>query len=307
MDDDSDGDGFVDWIEGFDDDTDGDALNDLVARATAYESANTNPGHYVNTDDADADGIPNWLEDTDGDGSPNFLDPDNALYRDSDNDGIVDIYDVDNNGAISLIPNADGDSEPDFRDLDNTVSLPVELIEFTANRVDQIVQLDWTTLTEINNDYFEIEKLLEENFKPIVKIAGAGNSNKEQNYRAYDRYPADGYNYYRLRQVDFDGKATYSTIKSVLFKSTNSSFSKLYPNPNDGQFLYIELNTKEGNTIHWSILDEKGVLILNNKTQSTDQEVTRIELLRGAVLSSGVYFLRLINGQEIHIEKVIIQ
>lgn len=234
---DSDGDGFPDWQEWFDDDEDGDALNDLVARANTYEAANTNPGHYVNADDGDGDGIQNWAEDPDGDGTPNFLDPDNGLFRDFDGDGLVDLYDTDQNGSASIQPDADGDGEFDFRDIDNTVSLPVELLSFEIQKLFASVEINWVTVSEINNDYFIVQKLNpEREYNDLVKVDGAGNSNLQLSYQAIDDRPFKGENYYRLKQVDFDGTTTFTEPKMVLFNSFSSLKSEieLYPNPGNG-------------------------------------------------------------------------
>ncbi len=215
----------------------GDALNDLVARVNTYEAANTNPGHYVNADDGDGDGIPNWAEDTDGDGTPNFLDPDNGLFRDFDGDGLVVLYDTDQNGSASIQPDADGDGEFDFRDIDNTVSLPVELLSFEIQKLFASVEINWVTVSEINNDYFIVQKLNpEREYNDLVKVDGAGNSNLQLSYQAIDDRPFKGENYYRLKQVDFDGTTTFTEPKMVLFNSFSSLKSEieLYPNPGNG-------------------------------------------------------------------------
>ena len=72
LDDDSDGDGVPDWIEGFDSNENGDALDDLRSRATIYED-NTASEVYINAYDNDEDLIPDWIEDNNSNGIPNFL------------------------------------------------------------------------------------------------------------------------------------------------------------------------------------------------------------------------------------------
>jgi len=99
----------------------------------------------------------------------------------------------------------DNDGAPDFRDLDNDVTLPIELIQFKATKVGAYVQLDWSTATEINNDYFTVERSVDgENFEVILTEKGAGNSSTQKDYRRYDEQPRVGYNYYRLSQTDFN-------------------------------------------------------------------------------------------------------
>ncbi|HET6226381.1 MAG TPA: hypothetical protein VFF27_08890, partial [Bacteroidia bacterium] len=94
MDTDSDNDGKKDYEEGYDDDNSGAALNDYIARGTA-----TGKVAYQNVD-ANGNGWPNFMEDADADGIPNFLDADNVTYYlDSDSDGLIDLFDVNSSGA----------------------------------------------------------------------------------------------------------------------------------------------------------------------------------------------------------------
>ncbi|MDX2301965.1 MAG: gliding motility-associated C-terminal domain-containing protein [Microscillaceae bacterium] len=136
---DSDNDLTPDWIEGFDDNENGTTAEDLFTRAANYETANANPGHYPNSD-LNANNIPDWAEDTDLDGLPDYLDP-NALptYRDSDQDGLIDLYDESNNGkgygsatASFQEPDNDNDNAPNYRDTDTKGCIQVPLTTFTG-------------------------------------------------------------------------------------------------------------------------------------------------------------------------------
>ena len=68
------------------------------------------------------------------------------------------MYDSDNSGVASTTPDTDGDGEYDFRDTDDEVSLPVELLNFEASPLTNKVALKWSTATEVNNNYFVIER-----------------------------------------------------------------------------------------------------------------------------------------------------
>lgn len=122
--------------------------------------------------------------------------------------------------------------------IDNVVlaglaNLPIELVDFTANEKSGKVELDWTTATETNCDYFSVERSLDGiNFYEIGKIAAAGNSTGMKNYSMMDEEPVTGINYYRLHQVDFDGKSSNGPVKSVYFgsNSTLSIFPSLTSN-----------------------------------------------------------------------------
>lgn len=86
------------------------------------------------------------------------------------------------------------------------VILPVELLNFNCMAVNGHIELDWSTATELNNDYFILEKSNNGiDFTELVRVPGGMNSNVERKYLAVDNLPFDGENYYKLTQVDYDG------------------------------------------------------------------------------------------------------
>jgi hypothetical protein len=307
---DSDNDGFPDWLEGFDDDEDGDALNDFINRADLYETLAGNPMHYVTSDDADNDGVPDFLEDSDGDGTPNFLDSDSPFFVDEDGDGEVNLFDADNNGAISVLPNEDADGEPNFRDQDDQVTLPVTLLDFSARKKDDVAILSWRTLTEINNDYFIVERSTDGKvFQQILTVKGHGNSNREISYSIIDEYPENGYNYYRLTQVDFDGKQErFDDLVRVLeFQNLSAPEISLYPNPSNGSELFLEVDRPEAGEYQIEILSIEGQLIAVEKV-NIEKETIYFEqnVLRGLKLSKGLYYLNLRSLKSMKTQKFIV-
>jgi hypothetical protein len=104
--------------------------------------------------------------------------------------------------------------------------LPVELISFDVNTLSgQTSKLQWQTAVEINNQGFDIERKCDTTLWQTLATVLPGNNGK---YIFIDHNPFQGINYYRLKQVDFDGTYTYSPIKSVYIKKTNM---EIYPNP----------------------------------------------------------------------------
>ena len=96
--------------------------------------------------------------------------------------------------------------------------LPIQLLSFTAEKNKSTVDIKWNTASEINNDYFTVEKSKDAiHFSKLVIVPGSGNSNSEKNYAAKDNSPYNGISYYRLKQTDFDGKFEYSNIVAVDF------------------------------------------------------------------------------------------
>ncbi|HLG35896.1 MAG TPA: T9SS type A sorting domain-containing protein [Bacteroidia bacterium] len=97
-----------------------------------------------------------------------------------------------------------------------SLPLPVELISFTGENKNSINHLHWSTASEINNDYFIVERSADGiDFENIGTVDGHGNSNQPLNYFFDDVQPASGINYYRLKQIDYDGKFEYSKIIAV--------------------------------------------------------------------------------------------
>ena len=97
------------------------------------------------------------------------------------------------------------------------IILPVELLDFTAkNEKGQVVRLAWTSTSEINSDYYGIERSVDGvSFSEIGKSKGAGNSNAVMKYSFDDHQPLVGKNYYRLKQVNFTGKQDISAIANM--------------------------------------------------------------------------------------------
>ncbi|GIV26649.1 MAG: hypothetical protein KatS3mg027_0463 [Bacteroidia bacterium] len=127
-----------------------------------------------------------------------------------------------------------------------TNPLPIELVDFTGYPRDGYVELYWKTATQINNDYFVLEKSKDgSNWQQLVVVKGAGTSYVPMEYIETDMQPYEGFNYYRLKQVDYDGSYTYSKIIAVEYKRIAKSIEPvLYPNPVErGQSLNIQFGT----------------------------------------------------------------
>ena len=118
--------------------------------------------------------------------------------------------------------------------------LPISLLDFTPQLKNNKVQIDWTTSTEINNDYFTIEKSTDAlNFRPIAIVDGAGNSNNVLHYEYIDTEAKNSeVLYYRLKQTDFNGEFSYSYIKAVQMEDEDVEW-KVFPNPAN-QFIQVK-------------------------------------------------------------------
>jgi fibronectin-binding autotransporter adhesin len=122
-------------------------------------------------------------------------------------------------------------------------ALPVEFISFEGRKAPYAIMLNWATALEINNDYFSVERSADgRTFESIGIIKGAGNSLVTNEYEFTDAEPFIGINYYRLKQMDFDGRYEYSDVINIEYvrENDNSTQPVLYPNPAKQELTIID-------------------------------------------------------------------
>jgi hypothetical protein len=181
-----------------------------------------------------------------------------------------------------------------------TNPLPIELLSFTAEKNESSVLLRWTTATEVNNDYFELEKSTDAiNFQAFAKIKGAGYSNQLLNYSHEDKHPYRGYSYYRLKQVDYDGAYSYSEIKTIYFDDSENEQIRFHPNPTDGVVNITNLNDSKDYVI--KVYDLTGKLIFSKNKSHNNTFTFSVQ-----DLASGFYTLQILSeNQTILVDKII--
>ncbi|MBF8962791.1 T9SS type A sorting domain-containing protein [Pontibacter sp. FD36] len=168
--------------------------------------------------------------------------------------------------------------------------LPVELTSFKATAQNNQVVLNWTTASETDNDRFEVERSNDgRTFTKIGIVKGKGTSSLTNFYTFKDANPGTGTNYYRLRQVDFDGKFEYSKTVAANIKA-NAASVKAYPNPSQ-EYVRVELATEEIGQAQVMIMDVQGRVILERKI-IIEGRFTELELPTQD-LATGVYFLKI--------------
>ena len=174
--------------------------------------------------------------------------------------------------------------------------LPIELLDFTATLNNKSVDLNWATASEINNDYFTIERSADGiNFESLMMKKGAGNSSRVINYLSNDENPLNGISYYRLKQTDFNGSFTYSKIESVSFNKENKI--EVYPNPIENGVLKIQM----GNTSYFEmkLVDALGSIVYQ------DQSYSPLIELDLSPFGKGIYTLFITTKNNNFIKKVI--
>jgi len=181
--------------------------------------------------------------------------------------------------------------------IDNSNPLPVVLSDFSCAYVNNHVELKWSTQSEINSDYFDVERSNDGiQFAFIQKVEAAGTSNTKKNYSIKDFEAPNGFVYYRLKQVDLDGAFVYYQV-CVVETPSDANASELYPNPASsfttfslkGQELRsLQVNNSLGQSNACSYVIESGKLVLNTTSLapglyivevSTDKGLTKQKLL----------------------------
>lgn len=177
--------------------------------------------------------------------------------------------------------------------------LPIELFTYDVKLKDNNVRIDWSTASEVDNDYFVVERSTDAyHFEEIGREEGAGYSQSVRYYSITDRFPFDGISYYRLKQVDFDGKTTYFDIKMVDNNDgyINEHGLSVFPNPiMEHSTFNIGLEGFSGNTVQVKIQNMSGYLIYSDEV-SISQERELIELDTNILNNSGMYVVSIFNN-----------
>ena len=147
--------------------------------------------------------------------------------------------------------------------------------------------LKWQTATELNNDYFDIQRSHDGvNWSSLDRIEGAGNSSEERDYNWIDYSPLTGVSYYRLKQVDFDGTYEFSPIRSVFTENIHELF--VYPNP-ASDVISVRVPKHDSNEL--IVRDITGRIVYSRILNVSDTELI-IPVQRFA---KGVFFIQLGN------------
>lgn len=170
----------------------------------------------------------------------------------------------------------------------NQTVLPITLIAFDARLAEgKKVLVTWSTASEHNNDFMAVERSTDGRaFEEIGRVKGAGESDRILAYSLRDESPAAGMNYYRLRQVDFDGQYSYSPVSGV-YVPAGSGELMLAPNPATAELNISGLEVTEGARVE--VFNADGQEIAG----SWKNKLTSFERLDIGPLAPGLYFVRL--------------
>lgn len=179
------------------------------------------------------------------------------------------------------------------------IVLPVNWLSFTAQKTNErAIELKWSTATEINNDHYEIQRSADGiNFSTITNVVA---TNKKQ-YAYTDIHPLSSTSFYRIKQVDKDGKYSYSSIVKISFDDNGITW-QLYPNPaKSTTAIYVQ---KEFTKAQVVLTDLSGKIVYRNQYNniSAGQHI-EIPVWN---LAKGVYVLKVITDDGIKTEKLVV-
>jgi Secretion system C-terminal sorting domain len=174
--------------------------------------------------------------------------------------------------------------------------LPVELLNFTAENKDKVNILNWQTASEKDNHGFQIERSAEgKQFNSIAFVQGQGTTNEKQNYSFTDNTPHI-ISYYRLRQIDSDGRETLSKVVSVRIYNAKNKLI-VYPNPTSENQISLEVEQNDVDAGDYD--NERNRIIVYNAVGQVifQQKIKENNLLQVDVSTwaKGIYFFKTEN------------
>jgi len=224
------------------------------------------------------------------------------IFRNAGTDWIVLWKDDRNSGA--------GQTDLYAQGLNPTIipELPIELISFEAHANDGKVDLKWVTATEINNDFFTIEKTKNgSDFVEVAVVQGAGNSNGILEYLEVDWEPWEGVSYYRLKQTDFNGKYTYSGLVPVEYSPNGQPGMTIFPNPaSSGQDVFMLLEGLKNKEILVVLRDIRGAEVYSKvMITETNNELTGLDPT--GQLAPGTYLVTASSENVLYSRKLVVK
>ncbi len=198
-----------------------------------------------------------------------------------------------------------------FIDATNDVTiLPVSYLSFTGYEINNTVVLKWATAREISNSHFNIQRSSNGiEFENIDKVTGKGNFSSINEYSFTDAQLLNGNLFYRLQQVDVDGKSSNSSILVIKKSRDGKADINVYPNPlNASNNAFLSLKGIPNGKYSYSLMNISGQILSSNKFIHVGSMST-LQIQGVNNMQQGVYTLFIQNneGQKIDIKQIIIR
>lgn len=180
-------------------------------------------------------------------------------------------------------------------------SLPVVLVDFTGDYVDGTISLNWITSSELNNDGFFIEMSNNtQDFETIGWVEGNGTVNETNTY-TFKTDKTRSNQYFRLKQVDYDGQFEYH--KTIFVRANGEQMIEIYPNPTSES---ISIMGHQGEVYYASLIDAMGHKVIPSKSTDLYLLEDEINQLIGS-LEPGVYVINLASDTGVTTKRLVIQ
>lgn len=188
--------------------------------------------------------------------------------------------------------------------------LPIELVNFEAHIDSNHIDLEWVTASEINNDFFTVERSVDaKTWEVVVTSLGAGNSNQAISYYETDYFPHEGVSYYRLKQTDFNGAFSYSNIVPVKFEiiSGIEPFINVFPTlANAGETINVEFK---------NIFESEILVVLRDISGREFYSKMHINIEDGRLIGvpinvdipKGIYLITASSENQMYSQKIVIK
>ncbi|MEO7990452.1 MAG: T9SS type A sorting domain-containing protein, partial [Chryseolinea sp.] len=185
--------------------------------------------------------------------------------------------------------------------------LPIKLHSFTGKTIDGVNVLSWITDSELNNDYFEIERSSDgEHFEFVASMPGHLTTTTRHEYSLDDIDPLIGKNYYRLKQIDLDGKYSYAkNLVLLTIEESDITLSfQLYPNPTETNNINLKIRKDNDLPVQVRIMDLNGREVITKMVEANFSD--DVKLITNKELSAGLYLIELSQGHRREVKRLII-
>jgi hypothetical protein len=169
--------------------------------------------------------------------------------------------------------------------------LPVNFVSFTASKSDESIGLTWTTTDEINNSHFEIQRSVDGiNFKTIAIMMPAEDLDNMHQYNYTDNYSDNGTVYYRIRQLDNDGKEKFSSVKVLGGANKTGNAATIYATSN--KLVVVDLQNVQG-FVMVRLVSLSGTIVKQLSAQAANQKIT----INAYNAASGAYVVQVSDSK----------
>jgi hypothetical protein len=186
--------------------------------------------------------------------------------------------------------------------------LPVELVSFNIYPIEDHneVGVKWTTDTEIQNDYFTVERSADGRvFREVERVAGANTSSDRHSYTITDKTPLAGLSYYRLKQTDLDSNYKYLGIRSIEFQREDQVV--VSPNPLQNSSLNILINSTSDRSLEVRVISSSGQQVYSERYTAEAIQGNRLTIDLPSEIGTGIYIVQLFLNHRAYNHKIFIE